>query len=75
MFPHSSGGGLMAHTRNITGNCSLKFSWMDFAQYQLSLWELKAQLARSQLLTFFFVNHFLKKKGTWTEVWLKTAFP
>lgn len=60
----------MAHTKNITGNRLLPQVFLhEFYSTQNTnplCRSLKIQLARSQVFTFFFVNHF-KKKDAWTQ--------
>lgn len=59
----------MAHT-NMTGNRLLPST-----SPTILLGAKKYNWPDRKLLTFFFVNHFLKKKGTWTQNMIKTAFP
>lgn len=56
-------------------DCSLKFpEWFSLNTTD-SLGAKKYNWPDHKLFTFFFVNHFVKKKGTWTQNMIKTAFP
>lgn len=76
MQPQSSGGGLMAHTRNNYWQQTAPSNFLNVFYSTLpTLWELKSTTGQITNFTFFFVNHFVKKKGTWTQNMIKTAFP